>query len=389
MPSDYREKGDTMEVSEKFLQTALDGIHDCINIIDKNFQIIFVNEAASKMGGKKRQSMLGNKCYAELWGKSSPCEKCVTGKVFETGRLQQIIKWETGVDGKRYCMEHSVFPIADKEGNVEYVVEIFRDITERRLSEEEREQQRLELGKRIRELRHAYDELDSLQNQLLQAEKMVSIGLLASSLAHELDTPLTTISGYCELLLEDTCDEKLSGRIRTISEQIIKCQKTIRNLLDFSRKSNCERGLCNIHQLINNTLSLVEHRLIIRKIQLHKKFDDRAPSLLADGNQIQQVILNLINNAVDALPKGGDIFIETRVNAETGHIDIIFEDNGIGISSEDKEHIFVPFFTTKEPGRGTGLGLSICNSIISAHDGKITMESRLGNGTKFIISLPV
>ncbi len=378
-----------MEVSEKFLQTALDGIHDCINIIDKNFQIIFVNEAASKIGGKNRLSMLGNKCHRELWGKSSPCETCVTGKVFETGRLQQTIVWETGVDGKRYCMEHSVFPIANKEGSIEYAVEIFRDITERRLLEEEREQQRLELGKRIRELRHAYEELDSLQNQLLQTEKMASIGLLASSLAHELDTPLATISGYCELLLEGNCDEKLSGRIRTISEQIQKCQKTIRNLLDFSRKSDCERKLCNIHQLINNTLSLVEHRLIIRKIQVHKKFSDQVPPLQVDGNQIQQVILNLINNAVDALPRGGDIFIETGVNTESGFIVIVFEDNGIGIASEDKEHVFVPFFTTKEPGRGTGLGLSICNSIISAHHGKITMESKLGNGTKFIISLPV
>src|SRR5574340_157164 len=143
-----------MEVSERFLQTALDGIHDCINIIDKNFQIIFVNEAASKIGGKKRQTMLGNKCYTQLWEKSAPCENCVTGKVFETGKLEQGIKWEVGSDGKKYCMEHFVFPIADKEGKVEYAVEIFRDITERKLLEEEREQQRLELGKRIRELRH-------------------------------------------------------------------------------------------------------------------------------------------------------------------------------------------------------------------------------------------
>ncbi|UJS18961.1 MAG: ATP-binding protein [Candidatus Jettenia sp.] len=378
-----------MEVSEKFLQTALDGIHDCINIINKDFQIIFVNEAASKMGGKKRQSMLGNKCYTQLWEKSAPCESCATGKVFETGKSQQVIKWETGFDGKKYCMEHFVFPIADKEGNVEYAVEIFRDITERKLFEEEREQQRLELGKRIRELRHAYEELESLQSQLLQTEKMASIGLIASSLAHELDTPLATISGYCELLTEDTHDEKLLGRIKTISEQIIKCQKTIRNLLDFSRKSNCERKLCNIHHLINNTLSLIEHRLIIRKIKLHKIFNYKVPLLFVDGNQIQQVILNLINNAVDALPKGGDICIETRINTEPKSVDIIFEDNGFGISDEDQKHIFTPFFTTKEPGKGTGLGLSICNNIILAHNGKIVLESKTGTGTRFIISLPI
>jgi len=378
-----------MEVSERFLQTALDGIQDCINIVDKDFRIIFMNEAASRRTGKKRQLLLGSKCYAELWNENSPCESCVTGKVFETGKAQQAITWETGLDGKKFYLERFSFPIVDKEGKVEYAVEIFRDITERKLLEEDREQQRLELGKRVREIRHAYEELKSMQNKLLQAEKMASIGLLASSLAHELDTPLTTISGYCELLEEDIRDEKLLSRIKIISEQIIKCQKTIRNLLDFSRKSTCEKKICNIHHLINNTLLLVEHRLKIHKINLHKTFNEDVPPLLVDGNQIQQVILNLVNNAVDALPQGGDVFIETRLNKEAKSVEIVFDDNGIGISGEDQKRVFEPFFTTKETGKGTGLGLSICNNIISAHNGKITLESRIGNGTRFVVSLPI
>ena len=378
-----------MEVSEKFLQTALDGIQDCVNIVDKDFKIIFMNEAASRRTGKKRQLLLGNKCYSELWKESSPCENCVTGKVFETGKAQQTITWEMGLDGKKFYLERFAFPIVDKDGKVEYGVEIFRDITERKLLEEDREQQRLELGKRVRELRHAYEELKSMQNQLLQAEKMASIGLLASSLAHELDTPLTTISGYCELLAEDINDERFLGRIQIISEQILKCQKTIRNMLDFARKSSCEKKLCNVHHLINNTLLLVEHRLKIHKIKLHKTFDEKVPPLLVDGNQIQQVILNLVNNAVDSLPQGGDMCIETRLNKEAKSVEVAFEDNGIGISGEDQKRVFTPFFTTKEPGKGTGLGLSICNNIISAHNGRITLESRVGNGTRFTISLPV
>ncbi len=378
-----------MEVSERFLQTALDGIQDCINIVDKDFKIIFMNETASQRAGKKRQLLLGNKCYAELWKESSPCKNCVTGKVFETGKSQQTITWEMGLDGKKFYLERFAFPVVDKDGKVEYAIEIFRDITERKLLEEDREQQRLELGKRVRELRHAYEELKSMQNQLLQAEKMASIGLLASSLAHELDTPLATISGYCELLAEDIHDERLLGRIKIISEQIIKCQKTIRNLLDFSRKSTCEKKLCNIHHLINNTLLLVEHRLKIHKINLRKTFDNNVPPLLVDGNQIQQVILNLVNNAVDAMHQGGDMFIETRLNKEAKSVEVAFEDNGVGISSEDQRRVFEPFFTTKEPGKGTGLGLSICNNIISAHNGKITLESRVGSDTRFIISLPI
>jgi Signal transduction histidine kinase regulating C4-dicarboxylate transport system len=286
-------------------------------------------------------------------------------------------------------MEHFVFPIVEKDDTVEYTVEIFRDITERKLLEEEREQQRLELGKRIRELRHAYEELKSLQNQLLQAEKMASVGLLASSLAHELDTPLATISGYCELLAEGIDDNHLLGHVKTISEQVTKCQKTTRSLLDFSRKSNGERKWCNIHHLISSILSLVEHRLILHKIKLHTLFDNQLPLLFVDGNQIQQVILNLVNNAVDAQPQGGDIFIETRMNHATKSVELLFEDNGVGIPHENRKHIFSPFFTTKDPGKGTGLGLSICKNIIIAHDGRITLENRNGNGTKFVISLPV
>src|SRR5574337_285277 len=108
---------------------------------------------------------------------------------------------------------------------------------------------------------------------------------------------------------------------------------------------------------------------------IQETFDDRVPPVLVDGNQIQQVILNLVNNAVDALPQGGNIFIETRMKPESRSLEIIFEDNGIGISEEDKKRIFTPFFTTKEQGKGTGLGLSICNNIISTHNGKIALES--------------
>ena len=115
-----------MEISERFLQTALDGIHDCINIVNRDFQIVFMNDAASKWTGKSRQMLLGSKCYAELWKESSPCESCVTGKVFSTGKPQQSIVWETGPEGKKVCIEKFSFPIVDNDGRVEYAVEIFK-----------------------------------------------------------------------------------------------------------------------------------------------------------------------------------------------------------------------------------------------------------------------
>ncbi|MBM4055675.1 MAG: PAS domain-containing protein [Planctomycetes bacterium] len=377
-----------MEVSENFLQTAIDGIRAYINIVDKDYRIIFVNDAITKKLQKPRQSIVGKKCHEQLWKKDGPCENCVTPKVFETGQPQQILSWDTNVDGEKRCIEHFVFPIPNKQGHVEYAVEIFMDVTEKKLMEKEREEQRLELGKRIRELRHAYEELKSLQNQLLQAEKMASIGLLASSLAHELDTPLATISGYCELLMEDVHDEKALGKIKTISDQIAKCQNTVRNLLVFSRKSDSEKKEYNINTLITTILALVEHRLKINKINIHRTFDNQLPPLFIEGNQIQQVILNLVNNSVDALPNGGDLFIKTRKNIEEKSVEIVFEDTGTGIPEEYHSRIFEPFFTTKEQGKGTGLGLSICKDIISAHNGSIRLDRNSDKGARFIISLP-
>jgi len=378
-----------MEIPENFLQATIDGISAYINIINKDYQIVFVNNSTVKMVGKDRNAIIGEKCYKQLWGKNSVCEKCVTAKAFETGKPQKMRNWEVNDLGNRFCLEHFVFPITNKNGKVEHAVEIFVDITERKLLEEEREQQRLELGKRIRELRHAYEELKSVQNQLLQAEKMASIGILASSLAHELDTPLATVSGYCELLMEDIRDENALRKINTISEQITKCQKTIRKLLIFSRKSEGEKKLCNINNLINNILSLVEHRLKFQKIKIQKSFDEQLPPVMADGNQIQQVILNLVNNSVDALPHGGNLFIETRKNNVENSVEIVFEDNGDGISEEDQKNIFEPFFTTKEQGKGTGLGLSICKNIISNHNGNMLVKSSVNKGTQFTISLPL
>ena len=374
--------------SWSFLQSVLDGMPDLINIVDKNFQIIFVNEAAVTQARKPKAQLIGKKCYKELWGHNDYCPGCVTGKTFETGLRQQSIDWETLSNGNRCCLERSTFPITDGNGEIICAVEMAKDITERKKLEEEREEQRLELGKRIRELRHAYEELESLHSQLLQAEKMASLGQMASSLAHEIDSPLTVISGYCELLSHYFKDDKSLSRLNTIAEQVARCQKTIRDMLDFSRKSKGEKKPHSIEALINQTLSLMQYVMKARKIKVNKDLDKSIPNIFADGNQLQQVFFNFLKNAVDAMPHGGEIFITGKYQQGSGEVEIAFQDTGIGISEENLKNIFKPFFTTKEPGKGTGLGLTICLDIIKNHGGIITAESAVGNGSKFVITLP-
>jgi PAS domain S-box-containing protein len=385
------EQRDTIKglgASWNFLQSVLDGMPDLINIVDKDFQIIFVNEAAANQARQPKAQLIGKKCYKELWRRDENCPNCVTEKTFETGLRHQSVDWETLPNGNKCCLERSTFPITDGNGEIICAVEIAKDATERKKSEEEREEQRMELGSRIRELRHAYEELESLHSQLLQAEKMSSLGQMASSLAHELDSPLTVISGHCELLSHDFKDNKTPVRLNTIAEQVARCQKTIRNMLDFSRESKGEKKPHGIETLINQTMSLMQHIMKVRKIKVNRNLDKSIPNIFVDGNQLQQVFFNLLKNATDAMPRGGEIFITSNYHTGPGVVEIAFQDTGIGISEDNLKNIFKPFFTMKEPGKGTGLGLTICLDIIKNHGGTITAESVVGKGSKFVVTLP-
>lgn len=374
--------------SNKFLQSILDGIDDAIKIVDKDFNIIMLNKAAVERTTNSESQLMGGKCYVEFWDKNAPCSYCTTWNCFDTNRPHQSMATYEISGGKQY-LEFSTFPIKDDTGRTIYVIEFERDITERKNLELEREEQRKELDKKVQEIQKAYSEVQSIHNQLLQSEKLASIGQITSSLAHELDSPLTTISGYCELLEEDINDQKALSRLKIISDQVLRCQKTIREVLDFSRKSQGIKTLQDINTLIKRTVSLMEHTIKANKAQIKLDLNDKVPQISVDENQVQQVFFNLLRNAIDAMPDGGKIIISSAFNKGPNSLKISFEDTGQGISKENMDCIFMPFFTTKLPGKGTGLGLNICSDIIKNHGGNITAKNKKGKGAVFIINLPV
>jgi signal transduction histidine kinase len=218
---------------------------------------------------------------------------------------------------------------------------------------------------------------------------LASIGQITSCLAHELDSPLTTISGHCELLEEDLKNEKALSRLTVITNQVLRCQKTIREILDFSRKSRGIKTLQDINTLIKNTISLMEHVLKVNKIRINLNLDDKIPQVSVDENQMQQVFFNLLRNSIDAMPNGGEIKISSIFKQDTNTLELSFDDTGYGIQKADMNSIFEPFFTTKEPGKGTGLGLNICIDIMKNHGGDIFVKSNEGKGTSFKVFLPV
>ena len=224
------------------------------------------------------------------------------------------------------------------------------------------------------------------QMQILQSEKLASIGRLAAGVAHEINNPLTGVLTFTHLLKDRSNEEEDIKDLDVIIQETKRVREIVRNLLDFARQSPPIKELLNLNEIIQQLLKLVISQNVFRKIKIDEKYDVNLPEVLVDKNQLQQVFLNLLLNAGEAITGDGTIAISTAHNEKS--ILITFTDSGCGISDEDIEKIFDPFYTTKPVGQGTGLGLSISYGIIQQHRGTIQCVSQVGQGTTFKIYLP-
>ena len=226
-----------------------------------------------------------------------------------------------------------------------------------------------------------------LEDQLLQAEKLSSIGLLAAGIAHEVNTPIAGISSYTQMLLRETPEsDKHKPILEKIEKQTFRAAEIVNGLLSFSRLSGSEFKTLDINRLINDSLALLAHQLQVNHIRVESRFDDSLPPVYGNTGKLQQVFVNLFLNARDAMPSGGELGVQTGINESMIIVDI--SDTGMGISKEDLKRIFDPFFTTKTMGRGTGLGLAVSYGIIQEHGGRIFVNSDPGRGTQFRLKLP-
>jgi len=231
-------------------------------------------------------------------------------------------------------------------------------------------------------------ELEKAQAQLIQSEKLASIGELAAGVAHEINNPLGVILGFSQVILKKlTQDDSLYKPLSSIEREGLRCKKIIQGLLDFSRRSPPMFQPVDLNEVVEAACELIEHQITINNVRMVKGYAPRMPQIQADANQLQQVFVNLIINAYQAMPEGGELRITTRTVGS--QVQAIFADTGQGIAPENLKHIFDPFFTTKEVGKGTGLGLSVSYGIIESHSGKIDVDSQVGVGTTFVITLPV
>ncbi len=263
------------------------------------------------------------------------------------------------VDGRDLIVNLSLVPLVGKDGQVMGRLLILNDLTER----------------------------VSLEDQLVQAEKLSSIGLLAAGVAHEVNTPLAVITSQAQMLTRQMpADDPRTRTLEKIVKQSFRASEIVNSLLKFSRVSGSEYAELDLNKVIHETLSLVEPMLRASKISLNLQFTSDLPSVYGNYGKLQQVFMNLILNARDAMPMGGELTLVTEAENSTVRAEVC--DNGLGISPDHLNKIFDPFFTTKASSRGTGLGLAVTYGIIREHSGRVQVKSRLGQGTAFRLEFP-
>ena len=355
----------------RFLHAIIDGIKDQIMVVDRDYRIKEANELLVKRLGKPKHEIVGGYCYRVLHNLDKPCNipnhPCPVQDTLKTGKTSEVL--HTHFKGREVSYHRVIaYPILDDQGVVTHVIEMARDVTRWKKAGE----------------------------QMHNVQKLASLGELAAGIAHELNNPVTIILGFADLFLEKTePNSKEYEMLKSIERQGLNCKKIIENFLSLASYQVKAEYSTDVNVNLEMVLSVVENILVTKNITLEMNLAEDLPKVRGDSGHFQQVFVNLITNAADAMEGGGILTISTRLNEPDGRVEILFEDTGHGIKKEYRDRIFDPFFTTKRVGEGTGLGLSVSHGIVTKYGGEITFETvaeeedRERKGTTFTVSLPV
>ncbi|MBW1739847.1 MAG: PAS domain-containing protein [Deltaproteobacteria bacterium] len=375
----------SLRQTKTFLERVINSIQEEILVIDTKFKIVDANDAVLKAVGLPKEEVIGKYCYQISHQSQTPCDSkdhpCPMQDVLRTGNYSQATHKHYKSDGEVRYYELIHYPLKDENGNVAQVIEIGRDISD-------------ELEKRV--ARQA-KELKEDYARLVQEDKMISLGKLMSSVVHEINNPLSGIISLSKLVLrnleEGATDEKsletIKQHLRLVVSETIRTSKIVSNLLSFSRQIRLEVEEVDMNEVIRRVFSIIGHKAKLQNIVVQFKLDKALPRVMGNFAQLEQSIMNIVFNAIEAMPDGGDLTISTRRDdADKQEVVVEIEDTGPGISQKNLPYIFEPFFSTKGEAKGVGLGLSVVYGIIRDHQGEITVKSEVGMGACFTIRLP-
>ncbi len=379
------------------IEAIVDGIQDFILVLRPDMTIIEVNKEFLKQMGYAREEVIGRKCYEVFKRLNRRCNEsnadvfCPLQETLTHNQPSQRVFPRVNAEGKVVYMEVSLYPIWEEDGSISKFVEISRDLTRRRKTRKD-VVYRLE-----KEVEERTRELKKRQEQILHQDKMASLGKLSASMVHEINNPISGILNLTllmkRILAEDSKADidfdKFTNYLELMESETRRISRIASNLLSFSRESKMEMGPVDVNQLLEDLLFIHENFFKINRIKLDKRLEPGLPGIVADGEQIKQVFMNMISNAVAAREgqKGGTLSVVTESRHNRVRIDFI--DTGAGIPKSELKRIFDPFYSTKKRDKGVGLGLSVAYGIVEQHCGSIDIHSEEGRGMTVSILLPL
>ncbi len=356
------------EISEqrRFTGLVIDSLPVGLYVIDRDYRIQFWNrKRETGTQGLRRDEVVGRPVFQVLTRQPAEQLRADFDRIFETGEVQQL---ETVVEqgGERRVYRLSRLPMRLESDRITHVITIGDDVTDAR----------------------------SVQQQIIQHEKLAAVGQLAAGVMHEINNPLATIAACAAAIdgrLERTADPAVREYLDIIDKEVQRCTKIVDGLLEFSRPQASAKPKIPVvvNELVERTLFLLKHHKRFKRLTVDADLTLGSPRVRANDEQLIQVLMALMLNALDAMADGGVLSLKTRLVSARHEVVVEVQDTGQGIPATEQSKIFEPFYTTKAPGRGTGLGLSIAYGIIQDHGGQIEVESELGRGSIFRVHLPI
>jgi PAS domain S-box-containing protein len=355
--SQLQDKANEIEAVRQFNANVMESLSDALVVVDPQDRVLLWNRRAETLIGVERRAAIGRSIEQLFHG---PFYDAVSAARRDSpaGASLRMQLAPADHDSRERLVNLAIAPL-QRGGERAGWIFVIEDVTERA----------------------------NLEEQLRLSEKMASIGLLAAGVAHEVNTPLTGISSFTQMLLDRSDpDDPRKELLEKIERQTFRAAKIVSHLLNLARPSGGEAGAVDVNAIIGDVLSLLEHQFRVGRVQVRRELLDGQLIVRGFEYKLQQVFLNLFLNAKDAMPSGGWVTVTTRANGPEAVIEVA--DTGVGIPSEHLARIYDPFFTTKSDGRGTGLGLSVTYGIVQEHGGVLSCESTQGEGTKFRLVLP-